>query len=115
MSRHRYGEVALQHEELVIRFIVGFKVLRNVVERAVLSQGANELIRRDGQLGLKEGKPEDTSLLGGKGLTDGLCLVLVDDVLKVDLFEVVCPGVEHLEALVLHVLGAEPLYIVAHE
>lgn len=79
-------------------------MLLHLVHYAVLAEGANKLVSGCRELSLEEGEPEDASLLRLKGLADGLSLILVDHVFEVNLVKIVGPGVQHLEALILHVL-----------
>jgi hypothetical protein len=62
-----------------------------MVHYAVLTEGANELVGGGGELGFEKGEPEDACLLRLKCLAYGLCLILINDIFKVDLVEIICP------------------------
>ena len=90
-------------------------VLGNLVELAELTDGSEEVISRDGSLALEEREPEDLGVLAGEGLHDLVGEVVVHDVLEINLVEVVGPGVQHGEALVLYALVTELLDVLLQE
>lgn len=99
-----HGEVVAEHEQFVARLVSRIEMLLDLVHYAVLAEGANELVGGCRKLSLEEGKPKDACLLRLKSFADRLSLILVDHVFEVDLVKIVGPGVQHLEALILHVL-----------
>ena len=78
-------------------------------------QRLEEVVSGDGGLALEVGKPENARMDGGKRVNNLTVDVVVDDVLEINLVEVVGPGVEHLEALVLDPLNAILLNVLLDE
>ena len=89
--------------------------LGDLVHVAQLAEGAEEVIGGDGHLALEESKPEDLGALGLEGLADLVGEVIIHNVLEVDLVEIVGPGVQHGEALVLDALLAVLLDVLLEE
>lgn len=94
---------------------MGFKMLLHLVHHAELAKRANELVSRNRQLRFEKGQPEDSSFLRLKRLADVVRLVFVYYVLEVDLLQVICPRMKHLEALILHVLGSVSFDIISNK
>jgi len=69
------------------------------------SKGLEKIISWNRRLALEVWKPEDTSLESAKILHDFFIDVVVYDILKINLIEVICPWVEHREALVFNSLS----------
>jgi hypothetical protein len=107
-------EVSLDHETLVLR-VLRLEDFGGETHLAQLSDGVDELIRGAGKLGFEEGEPEDSGLMGRGKLADGSDLVFADDVLEVNGIQVVGPGMEDAEAVVLHVLPSELLDVCLEE
>ena len=85
---------------------VGVVELRDLVQVGKLAQGSKEVIRRNSSLCLEEGKPEDLRVLGFEGSAYLFSEIVVHNVLKVDLVEVVGPWVQNRKALVFDSLVA---------
>lgn len=90
-------------------------VFRDLVELAELTDGTKKVVGGDGSLALEESEPEDLGVLAGESLHDLVGEVVVHDVLEVDLVEIVGPGVQHGEALMLYALVAELLDVLLQE
>lgn len=89
---------------LLVGGLVHLEELGDLVHVGELSKGAEEVIGRDGGLALEEGEPEDLRVLSLEIFANLAGQVVVHDVLEIDLVEVVGPGVQHGEALVLDAL-----------
>ena len=89
--------------------------LWDLVEVSKLTEGAKEVISRDGSLALEEGEPEDLGVLSTEDGANFAGQIIVHDVLKVDLVEIVSPWVQHREALVLYALGTVLLNVLLKE
>jgi len=98
--------VVLLHNLHEIRVLL-LPVTLYLVHLAHLSDSLEELISGTSLLWLEEREPEDLGHGVGEGLADILRQVIVNDVLEVHVIEFVGPGVEDLEALVVHLLTPE--------
>lgn len=103
--------VQRKHEVVVDgRLLVGSQVriveLRDLVQVGELTQSTKEVICRNSSLSFEERKPEDLRVLGFEGCANLFSEVVVHNVLKVDLVEVVGPGVQNRETLVFDALVA---------
>lgn len=76
------------------------------VDHADFTKGSEEIISSDSGLALEPREPK--SLCGGivQVLAHFAGKIIVDNVLEVNLVKIICPGVEHGEALMLDALGA---------
>jgi len=80
--------------------------LGHAVDLAHFAQGSEEVVSGDSGLALEPGEPEGLSGGVAQVGADLASQVVVHDVLEVHLVEVVGPGVQHREALVLDALAA---------
>ncbi len=92
------GSVLVRGQVLVIE-------LRDLVEISQLAEGAEEVIGGDGGLAFEECEPENLGTLSLEDVANFGGQIIVHDVLKVNLVQVVGPWVEHGEALVLYALS----------
>jgi len=91
-------------------------VVAHSVDLCKLPDGLDELVGGTGELWLEERQPEDLSIDAlGQDFADLTFQICVDDVFHVYRVEVVCPRMQHLEALVLDLLFPVSLNIVLEE
>jgi hypothetical protein len=91
-------------------------VVLHLVDLAKLSDGLEELICGACLLWLEEGEPEDLSIkTGAKSGVNLLGQAVVNDVFEVNVVKLVSPWMEHLEALMVHVLLSESLDVLLDE
>ena len=86
-----------------------------LINFADLAHCLKELVCRAGLLGLEEGEPEDLGVEVGEVFANVLHQVVINNVFEIHVVELVGPGVQHLEALVVHVLSAESLNVLLDE
>lgn len=79
------------------------------------TKGLEEIVSGDGGLALEVRKPENTGMDAAEAANHLVRDVVVDDVFEVNLVQVVSPGVEHGEALVLNALDAVLLDVLSDE
>lgn len=100
---YRKHKVAVNCSSLVGRQTCSIE-LWDLVNVGNLSKGSKEVISRDSRLTLEETKPEDLSVLNTEVCAYLFSQVIVHNILEVNFVEIVCPWVEHREALVLNAL-----------
>lgn len=107
--------IVLNHEVLPLSHVFGCIRLYLVYFRQ-LAQTLNELVGGAGFLWLEEAEPEDLSIDTGAQLAANLLSqVIVYNILEIDRVELVGPWMEHLEALVVHVLRSKSFNILLNE
>mmetsp|Transcript_17065 Transcript_17065/g.26347 ORF Transcript_17065/g.26347 Transcript_17065/m.26347 type:complete len:242 (-) Transcript_17065:329-1054(-) len=109
-------DVGVSRHDLLVLGLLALEIILHFVQLANLTDSIEELVTAAAELVLKEREPEDDRMLAGlERLHDQEVVVVVEHVLEVNLVNLVLPGVQHREALVVHVLSAEPLDVSADE
>lgn len=79
------------------------------------AKSLEEIVSGDGGLALEVREPEDTGMEGAEAANHLVGDVVVDDVFEINLVQVVSPGVQHGEALVLNSLNTILLDVLSDE